>query len=137
MNLTCDKLELVHSLELVNAIVKDRSPMDILTSIVINACPKRNNIILKGSDAVTSIEAIVEAEVHEPFEVGVSAKKLVPLIKTLASDNPVNMELQENKRLLIQSGKGEYRVGTVSVEDYPNVLTIGDKEDKTIFAADK
>jgi DNA polymerase-3 subunit beta len=128
MELTFEKDELLHALQMVQGVASGRNTLPILSNVLIRA--QDGNIELAATDLEVGIKIKVAGTITEEGTTTVSAKKLVDIVRELP-DKTINMVTTANHRVELTCGDGVYKIIGLSDEDFPE-LPSADGEGVTI-----
>ena len=128
MNISFDKFDLTPAIDLVQQAVKDKSPLPIYAYLLMDAT-ESGDIFLRSNDGVLGLEAKVAGDVSEPGSYAIPAKKMFGIAKTLAGDKKIDITGQPGNRILIQSGKGNYRIPCLPSDQFPAFTRDEDRQD--------
>ena len=144
MKFECMKENLLKGINSVVKASSSRTTMPILEGILIQT--SNNNIKLTTYDLDIGIEYIVDCDIKEEGATVVNAIMFSEIIRKLP-DATININLNENKLLVIECEGSLYKLATMNPEDFPelpkidieNSININQKElknmiRKTIFA---
>ena len=118
MHINFDKFDLAPAIDLVQQAVKDKSPLPIYTYLLLDAT-EGGDIFLRSNDGVLGLEAKVAGDVSAPGSYAIPAKKMFGIARTLAGDKKIEITGQPGNRILIQSGKGKYRIPCLPGDEFP------------------
>lgn len=134
MRIAFDKFDLTPALDLVEQAVNEKSPLDIYKYLLMDAT-EEGDIFLRSNDGTMGLEAKVAGDVDEAGSYAVPAKKILDLSKTLAGDKKINITGQPGNRILIESGKGKYRIPCLPSSEFPTVMRNNErKEEETLLS---
>lgn len=119
MELRFEKEELSYVLQTVLSVANKKHPLPILGNTLINA----SNGVIECSVTDLEIDITIRliGDILEEGAVAVSAKKLSDIVKELPNDEDVILKSSENNRVLIQCGRGNYRIIGLPKEDFPEL----------------
>ena len=121
MNFSIDRSVLLDNLNMISHGLPTKSPMPILTGILIEATD--NDLYLTSSNVDISIETLISdksLQIEEKGKAVVSGKQLIDIIRKLDSDK-LYFSLIESKTLLLKAGRGEYNLRLMDYLDYPTI----------------
>ena len=146
MKFTVDRDSLHTALQNVVRIVPPKSPIPILSNILISAADDK--IKLAASDIELSIVTIISGEVAEPGKNTIPAAQLSELVLRLGPGK-ISIEDKEG-RISISSNTGNYHLMGMQPDDFPSIQSdikgvtvengfegLGRMIEKTVFAASK
>ncbi len=128
MELTFEKDELLHALQMVQGVASGRNTLPILSNVLIRA--QEGNIELAATDLEVGIKIKVVGTIKEEGAITVSAKKLVDIVRELP-DKAIDMVTTANDRIELTCGDGVYKIIGLSDEEFPE-LPSADGEGVTI-----
>lgn len=108
----------------VSGIVERRHTMPILANVLIKKTG--NALQLTTSDLEIQIRTTAElgGDVGN-FETTVGARKLLDVLKTVASDQTVSLDAQDDK-IILKGGKSRFTLNTLPAQDFPLVQEAAD-----------
>ncbi len=121
MKFSIDKEVFLENLNIIYRGLPAKSSMPILTGIKLEVT--ENDIFLTSSNMDISIETIISDPSLEIIEKGktvIPGKFLLEIIRKINSKK-ITFTLIENKILLIEVERGEYKLHLMDVMDYPNI----------------
>ncbi len=120
MRLKIAKESLLNVLSHVVGAVERRHTLNILSNLKIQVSPE--NLTITGSDLEVELVAsmpLAAGECLQAGEITVPARKLVDICKSLQNGALVDLEVTEDQRCILKSGKSRFALGTLPAEDYP------------------
>ena len=145
MELTFERDDLLHALQVLQGVASGRNTLPILSNVLIHA--EGDTIECIATDLEIGIKMKVEGAITEGGSITVSAKKLGDIVKELPGDKSIDLATTANDRVEITCGDGVYKIIGMSDEEFPqlpsvegNAIGIGgetlrDVLQKTEFAA--
>lgn len=130
MNFTCEKSELLKSIEIVSKAINPNNPIDILKGIKIDAS---SCIKFTGSDTDLSIESIAKADVQEEGTLIVDSRIFYDIIKNLP-DGKVKIYTSEKNELKILCSNTQFNILYLSSAGFPEIQKIEDGENIRIYS---
>ena len=122
MELTFEKDDLLHSLQILQGIASGRSTLPILSNVLIQAADGKIECI--ATDLEVGIKLRVEGGIQEDGTVTVSGKKLADIVKELPDDKAIHLTTTANDRIEITCGDGVYKIIGLSSEEFPQLPSI-------------
>lgn len=121
MKIRIDHEVLAKAAEWTAKALPSRPPVPVLGGVLIEASEGvlQGDLSLTAYDYETSARAIVDATVHDPGRVLVSAALLASVAKALPK-KPVDLAL-DGSRLTVSCGSSRFSLPTMPVEDYPQL----------------
>ncbi len=124
LNFNIKKKNFIECLSLVQGISEKKGSMPIISNILIES--DDNNLIkISATDLEISIIAYCNAEIISEGKTIVNSKKLFNIIKEFSEDgqnSPINFQENENGIAVINYKKSIFKLTTVPVVDFPNIL---------------
>lgn len=117
LNIQCKKETLLEPLVSVSGIVERRHTLPILSNILI----KKSGDTLSFLATDIEIQISTEIKIDKKGDDGsltVSSRKMLDIIKSLPENSDVNL-IQEEKRVLIKSGRSKFFLQTLPSADFP------------------
>ena len=116
MIISIDKDKLIDPLRHVVGVSEKKQTMPILGNVLIKAT--NGKLLFVSSD----LEVEISAEIDYPFdgqmETTMPAKKLLDIVKSMAGDEPVTINVEDTKAI-IKSGKSKFTLATLPASDFP------------------
>lgn len=119
MELTFERDELLHSLQMVQGVASRRNTLPILSNVLIRA--QDGVIECAATDLEVGIKTKVVGTIGEEGSITVSAKKLTDIVRELPGDKPINLVTTANDRIELTCGDGIYKIIGLSDEDFPEL----------------
>ena len=125
MKVIATKESLSYGVQVVQKAVSGKSPLPILSGILLQA--KDNLLKITGTDLDIGIECNIPVTVAEEGSVVVPAKYFNEIVKKLP-DTKIEIDLKkENNQIIIKYGQSEININGLPAEDYP-MLPVIDKD---------
>ncbi len=136
-----NKETFLRPLQIVTSVVERRHTLPILSNVLIQQEEKKISFL------ATDLEIQIETtkEISQPskqnYELTVSAKKFLDILRTLPTDSKVTLNRQDN-RLQVKAGKSSFNLQILPPEDFPkisedskpeNIITVQQKELKKLL----
>ncbi len=118
MKIRINQNELNKSINIVQKAVSSRTPLPILSGILIEA--KDNTLILTATDLDLGIKTYSPCEIEEEGSVVVQAKLIGDFVRKLPSNSYVNIETKENNNMEIKCLNSEINILGNSADEYPD-----------------
>ena len=122
MELTFEKDDLLHALQILQGVASGRTTLPILSNVLIEAADGKIECV--ATDLEVGIKIIVEGDIQEDGTITVSAKKLTDIVKELPEDQKIHFATTANDRVEIKCGDGVYKIIGLSDEEFPNLPSI-------------
>lgn len=103
------------------AIVDRKGMIPILSHVMITA--RKSGLVLRVTNLDIEATIEVEAVVREEGDLTVPAVMLYEMLRKMPAAGPVDMELNDQDRLLIRGGRAEFDIATLPAEDFPAMGT--------------
>lgn len=126
MKFTCNKKELTDALNNVTRAVPQKSPMQFLECVKFYL--DANKLTLTGYDMELAIVTSLEVNSTDHGIILLNARLFSDIVRKLPQDT-VTVEIEENLRTTIVSGKSVFTIPALSADDYPELPDV----DKTDF----
>ena len=97
MKFSCDKSDLLKSIDIVSKAINSNSPVDILKGIKLDV---EDSIKFTGSDTELSIESVIEADVEEKGSLILDSRIFYDIVKNLP-DGKVTLYTSDKNELKI------------------------------------
>ncbi len=124
MRLKIAKESLLNVLSHVVGAVERRHTLNILSNVKIQVTPQ--SLTVTGSDLEVELVAstqLADGACLKAGETTVPARKLVDICKSLANGALIDLQVSEDQRCILTSGKSRFVLGTLPAEDYPLLTT--------------
>ncbi len=118
MKIKINQNELNKSINIVQKAVSLRTPLPILSGILIEA--KNNMLILTATDLDLGIKTYSPCEIEEEGSIVVQAKLIGDFVRKLPSNSYVYIETMENNNMEIKCLNSEINILGNSAEEYPD-----------------
>ena len=122
MELTFEKHDLLHALQILQGVASGRHSLPILSNVLIQAAD--GNIECVATDLEVGIKMKVEGGIQEDGAITVSAKKLTDIVKELPEDKTINLITTANDRVEITCGDGVYKIIGLPDEEFPQLPAV-------------
>ena len=122
MELTFEKNDLLHSLQVLQSVASGRTTLPILSNVLIQAADGKIECI--ATDLEVGIKTKVEGTIQEDGGITVSAKKLADIVKELPEDKPIYFSTTANDRVEIACGDGVYKIIGLPDEEFPQLPSV-------------
>jgi DNA polymerase-3 subunit beta len=129
MELTFEKDDLLHTLQVLQGVASGRTTLPILSNVLIQAADGKIECI--ATDLEVGIKIKVEGAIQEDGAITVSAKKLADIVKELPGDETIHFATTANDRVEITCGDGVYKIIGMPDEEFPQLPSV-DGESLTI-----
>jgi DNA polymerase-3 subunit beta len=129
MELTFEKDDLLHTLQVLQGVASGRTTLPILSNVLIQAADGKIECI--ATDLEVGIKIKVEGAIQEDGAITVSAKKLADIVKELPGDQTIHLATTANDRVEITCGDGVYKIIGLPDEEFPQLPSV-DGESLTI-----
>jgi DNA polymerase III subunit beta len=125
----CEKEEIIKALNIVDKAVSAKSAQPILEGIYISA--QNNEIILKATNLVLSIETKLFGEVIETGNVVVGARVFHEIISKYSS-GMIDFKLEDGNMLKISNHHSKAFLNVMEATDFPNIPIVKEENEITI-----
>ncbi|MDD5585674.1 MAG: DNA polymerase III subunit beta [Alphaproteobacteria bacterium] len=145
MKITLERAALLKSLGHVQSVVERRNTIPILANVLIRA--EGQNVSFVATDMEIEINESVPGQVGKPGAVTAPAHTLYEIVRKLPEGAQVELSTASGTQLTLTSGRSQFRLGCLPVDDFPKMpegdlkhkfeLTAGDLRaliDRTRFA---
>lgn len=112
------RAELLNELQLLMGVIEKKHTMPILANVWIQA--EGNRLTLKATDLEVGVITHSPAQVVEPGEFTVNAKRLQDMLSTL-SGAQVSLSMSEGSMLDVVSGSAQFSIETMPTHDFPSI----------------
>ena len=121
MNFTIDRDVLLENLNIISRGLPSKTSMPLLYGIKMEVTS--NDIYLTSSDLDISIEVMISdksLEINESGRTVIPGKFFIDIVRKVNSKK-LTLTLLEDKQILINAERGEYKLNVMNIEDYPNI----------------
>ena len=122
MELTFEKQDILHALQILQGVASGRNTLPILSNVLIQAAD--GNIECVATDLEVGIKIKVEGVIQEDGAITVSAKKLADIVKELPEDKTIQFITTANDRVEITCGDGVYKIIGLPDEEFPQLPSV-------------
>jgi len=119
VRLTVDRDELVRRLAIVSRALSTRTTVQVLAGILLEADGER--LTLAATDMELSLRSSLDARIESPGRVVVQGRLLVEIARLLPGSEVTLAHRPEEGVVEITSGTANYRLHTLSAEDFPRL----------------
>src|SRR5262249_21341660 len=117
LKLHLNKSEFFQGVQTVQTAISSRSTLPVLSNILFET--HAQGLRLSATDLEVGVRTWVKADVLEGGAITIPAKILSEFLKTLEDDREVKVEVFENNKIEIKSGKDRLNITGLPKEDYP------------------
>ncbi len=145
MKLVCTQQALENALNIVGKAITQNTTLPVLNNVLLNA--EGSRLIFSGTNLEVAIQCYINAEVKGEGAITVPARLLQSYI-SLLKEEKVELSVDENNSLLVESGSSHTKIKGIAAEEFPiipsvnkdNVFIVNRKEleqgiTQTVFAA--
>ena len=122
MELTFEKDDLLHALQVLQGVASGRNTLPILSNVLIQAADGKIECV--ATDLEVGIKIAVEGVIQEEGAITVSAKKLSDIVKELPEDQTIHLLTTANDRVEIKCGDGVYKIIGLPDDEFPQLPSI-------------
>ena len=122
MELTFEKDDLLHALQVLQGVASGRNTLPILSNVLIQAADGKIECV--ATDLEVGIKITVEGVIQEEGVITVSAKKLSDIVKELPEDQTIQLLTTANDRVEITCGDGVYKIIGSPDEEFPQLPSV-------------
>jgi len=143
MRISCPKDDLLKQLQVVGRGVSQRSSVQILSGVLIEAPSAEEPVLLAATDMELSVRARLLADVHEPGRVVVPGRLLLDIVRHLPAQQVTLASGEGPGQLTLECGASRYSLFTYDADDFPRLpeidhgRTFGVDRDTFLQAADR
>ena len=124
MEIRLQRSEFLRELSPMQGIVERRTTIPVLSHILLQADEER--LHLAATDLDVSLTTGCRAEVSGGGGIAVQARKLIEIIRAVVGEE-VELELEDEKRLVIAAGKSRFKINGLPPQDFPTLPEVGDE----------
>ncbi len=118
MKFSIQREQLLRPLQLVTGVVERRQTLPVLANLLIKAT--ESGLELTGTDLEVELVATCGAEVEQPGEATLPARKLADIWRSLSEGAEVSVAV-EGDRAVVRSGRSRFTLATLPAADFPKV----------------
>ena len=118
MKFTIAREQLLRPLQLVTGVVERRQTLPVLANLLIKATEE--GLEITGTDLEVELVARCEANVTQPGEATVPARKLADIWRSLGEGVEVTVAV-EGEKAVVRSGRSRFSLATLPAGDFPQV----------------
>lgn len=119
MNINIKKETLESPLSQIIGVVEKRQTLPILGNVFISL--NEGKLTLVGSDLETEITTRIKGVAGTNGKTTVSARKLYDICRSLPNESMLNMEVEQDNKMVVKAGKSRFTLQTLSGDDYPRL----------------
>lgn len=116
MKFTVEKDQILEALQKVQSIVGQRTPLLILSNVLIEANDGR--LMLTTTDQEVSVRTSFDADISEPGATTLPARRFFSICRDLP-DHQIDISVDANEVSEIKSGAARFKLEGLSVKDFP------------------
>jgi DNA polymerase-3 subunit beta len=124
VRISCPKDDLLRRLQVVARGVSQRSSVQILSGVLIDAPSAEAPVGLSATDMELSVRASLAADVHEPGRVVVPGRLLLDIVRHLPAQEVVLASGEGPGLLTLECGASRYSLHTYDPDDFPRLPEI-------------
>ena len=134
MKISAPRDEFLQRLQIVARGASQRSSVQILSGVLIEATSAEAPVSLSATDMEISVQATLSADVQEPGKVVVPARLLLDIVRHLPNQ-PVELSVDPSGGLLhLTCGSSAYSLHTYDADDYPRLPPV---DHERLFSLDR
>jgi DNA polymerase-3 subunit beta len=143
VRISCPKDDLLKQLQVVGRGVSQRSSVQILSGVLIEAPSAEEPVLLAATDMELSVRAQLLADVHEPGRVVVPGRLLLDIVRHLPAQQVTLASGDGPGLLTLECGASRYSLHTYDADDFPRLpdvdhgRTFGVDRDTFLQAAER
>ena len=118
MKFTIEREQLLKTLQLVTGVVERRQTLPVLANLLIKA--EDGRIELTGTDLEVQLVALCDAQIEQPGEATLPARKLADIWRSLGDGAQVSVSVEGDKAI-VKSGRSRFSLATLPAADFPKV----------------
>jgi len=129
MKLTISKEQMMNGLQAVQNVVSTRTTLPILSNVLLRA--EGEQLQLTATDLDVTISSTVEARVDTAGGVTLPAKRIVSIVRELASLE-MELEVDEKNCCSIRAGSSFYKINGLPAEEFPAIPVFAENRKITL-----
>lgn len=119
MNINIQKEILEAPLSQIIGVVEKRQTLPILGNVFISL--QDSELTLIGSDLETEITTKVSGVNGSNGKTTVSARKLFDICRSLPNESMLNLDVEQDNKMIVTAGKSRFTLQTLGADDYPRL----------------
>lgn len=124
MRLTQTREHLLESLQATLGAIEKRHTAPILENVLVRI--EGNKSYYRGTDMELEIATSSPIMDGNDGEITLPARKLADICKSLPAESIINLEIQENNRAKVTSGRSRFELATLPASEFPELDNIGE-----------
>jgi DNA polymerase III subunit beta len=132
MQMTMKREVLFRALQRVQGVVERRNTMPILSHALIDA--KGAEVSIFATDLEIGLKGQYEAQVREPGQIAVSARKLYEIVRELPHEE-IRLVSSDRKSVSLEAGKSRFQMMTLPPEEFPPMPAVDGATELSIDGA--
>lgn len=132
MKITLERAALLKSLSHVQSVVERRNTIPILANVLIRASGSEVSFV--ATDMEIEVNETVPAQIAQPGAITAPAHTLYEIVRKLPDGAQVELNAAAAGQLVLASGRSQFKLGCLPVEDFPK-MPEGDHKHKFHLAA--
>lgn len=148
MNITANRLELLHAVRHAAAVAPSNSPMEVLQAVLLETDAAGTGLVLTATNLEVILKQKLPCTVREKGALAMDARLLTGMLEKLPGDTVELLRGDGESRLKVQSGEAKYDVSVWEGKSYPRldlptvkgavpVSGIPSMAKRTVFATDR
>jgi DNA polymerase-3 subunit beta len=122
MNIKLSRGALLKPLTYVSSVVEKRQTLPILSNVLIEFDGNKR-LSMTGTDLEVEVITYSDEVSGEAGEISINARKLFDITKAVPEDAEISINVEENGKAIIRSGKSRFTVQTLPSDDFPKIET--------------
>jgi len=139
MDFTVQKAVLLNGIQIVQNGITQKSSLPILSNVLLEVSEDKLKLITTDLDI--GICATIPVSVTQKGTITAPANKFFEIIKALPDEGEINISLKKNNSITVKSGKVQFKIIGLPVDDFPqlplfkgkDLITLDQKEFKNIL----
>lgn len=119
LDIKIPRAEFARGLGLAARIAKNKSPMPMLSNVLLRA--NKHSLLVAATDLDVSLSAELACDVKEPGGITINASDLHRFVSGARGDD-VTLKVDGSAWSVVQCGKSKYRIAGLAERDFPKVL---------------
>lgn len=119
MKITLERAALLKSLSHVQSVVEKRNTIPILANVLIRA--EGDEISFSATDMEIEVNETVTGDVAKSGAITAPAHTLYEIVRKLPDGSQVELNAGETGQLVLSSGRSQFKLGCLPVEDFPKM----------------
>lgn len=119
MNITMNRLELLHAVRRAAAVVPGKSPLEVLKGVLLEADAAHKALVLTATNLEVTLKQKLACAAPEDDALAIDARLLAGMLEKLPGDTVELRRNNRDRRLTVRSGESRYEMSVWERSGYP------------------